>query len=208
MNHPIRVHVVASSPPARARLLTVLDGQPGIEPTDSLEGHDRSVVLSAAGSAGEATRLFSPAHRSAGHRLVVVADTLTTTGVRDAVRAGACALLSREELTPTRLATALRLAHQGNGSLPLDLVSGLLNRPAPGEAVRADSPAGPGSGRLTERQTHVLRLIADGYDNAAIARTLSCSQHTVKNVIYDLMARMQVRNRVQAVAQGVRTGLI
>ncbi len=54
----------------------------------------------------------------------------------------------------------------------------------------------------------VLALMAEGHDNAAIARELDCSQHTVRNVIYDLTSRLQVRNRAQAVACAVRTGLI
>jgi DNA-binding NarL/FixJ family response regulator len=61
---------------------------------------------------------------------------------------------------------------------------------------------------LTARQTSVLRLMADGHGNGEIARMLSCSEHTVKNAIYDLMARLQVRNRAQAVASAIRTGLI
>ncbi|WP_246214074.1 response regulator transcription factor [Kitasatospora viridis] len=61
---------------------------------------------------------------------------------------------------------------------------------------------------LTARQTEVLALIADGHGNAAIARQLSCSEHTVKNVIYELMARLQARNRAHAVAHAVRDGLI
>jgi DNA-binding NarL/FixJ family response regulator len=68
----------------------------------------------------------------------------------------------------------------------------------------------PSSGAmpLTARQTSVLRLMADGHGNGEIARMLSCSEHTVKNAIYDLMARLQVRNRAQAVASAIRTGLI
>ena len=54
----------------------------------------------------------------------------------------------------------------------------------------------------------MLALMADGHSNAAIARALSCSEHTVKNVIYDLTARLQVRNRSQAVAFAIRAGII
>ncbi|WP_084724728.1 response regulator transcription factor [Streptacidiphilus melanogenes] len=61
---------------------------------------------------------------------------------------------------------------------------------------------------LTSRQTAVLDLMAEGHGNAVIARTLSCSEHTVKNTIYDLMSRLQARNRAHAVAHGLRHGLI
>jgi DNA-binding CsgD family transcriptional regulator len=61
---------------------------------------------------------------------------------------------------------------------------------------------------LTARQAAVLGLMAEGDGNAVIARTLRCSEHTVKNVIYELMGRLQARNRAHAVAYGVRCGLI
>ncbi|WP_236652095.1 response regulator transcription factor [Streptacidiphilus neutrinimicus] len=61
---------------------------------------------------------------------------------------------------------------------------------------------------MTSRQTAVLDLMAEGHGNAVIARTLSCSEHTVKNTIYDLMSRLQARNRAHAVAHGLRHGLI
>ncbi|MBO4205978.1 helix-turn-helix transcriptional regulator [Micromonospora sp. CPCC 206060] len=61
---------------------------------------------------------------------------------------------------------------------------------------------------LTAQQLRVLELVANGYDNAGIARELHCSPHSVKNVIYDLMARLQVRNRVHAAAYAIRRGLI
>ncbi|PWS39378.1 DNA-binding response regulator [Streptomyces sp. ZEA17I] len=61
---------------------------------------------------------------------------------------------------------------------------------------------------MTPRQTAVLTLVAEGHGNAVIAQALSCSEHTVKNVIYELMARLQVRNRAHAVARAVRAGLI
>jgi DNA-binding NarL/FixJ family response regulator len=50
--------------------------------------------------------------------------------------------------------------------------------------------------------------MAEGLGNADIARVLCCSEHTVKNVIYDLTARLQVRNRAHAVACAVRRGIV
>lgn len=61
---------------------------------------------------------------------------------------------------------------------------------------------------LTAREVDILRFIADGHSNVHIARSLSCSQHTVKNVIHGMMARLQLRNRAHAAAYAVRAGLI
>ncbi|MFF4044862.1 response regulator transcription factor [Streptomyces sp. NPDC001816] len=55
-----------------------------------------------------------------------------------------------------------------------------------------------------------LRAALDGRGtrHADIVRLLSCSEHTVKNVIYEVMSRLQARNRAHAVAHAVRHGLI
>ncbi|CAM5696581.1 MULTISPECIES: helix-turn-helix transcriptional regulator [Streptomyces] len=141
---------------------------------------------------------------SGGGPLVLVADTLTAAGVRLAVRAGAVAILQSAEATPERLLTAVHAARYGEGRMSYDVLVRLLDR-ADGEAERRrPTPDSP----LTARQKTVLALVAEGHGNADIARELSCSQHTVKNVMYDLMTRLQVRNRAHAVAYGVRTGLI
>jgi DNA-binding NarL/FixJ family response regulator len=82
---------------------------------------------------------------------------------------------------------------------------GALSGGAPAPVATAATVPAPS---LTARQMRVLELMAEGQDNATIARTLRCSEHTVKNVIYDLMVRLGVRNRAHAVACGVRAGLI
>ncbi|MCG3755088.1 response regulator transcription factor [Amycolatopsis sp. Poz14] len=62
--------------------------------------------------------------------------------------------------------------------------------------------------QLGERELRVLRLVAEGYSNSEIAAELGWSEHTVKNALYDLMARLGVRNRAHAAAYAVRNGLI
>ncbi|NED34270.1 helix-turn-helix transcriptional regulator, partial [Streptomyces sp. SID8499] len=95
-------------------------------------------------------------------------------------------------------------AHRGEGRLSHLALARLLDgSPAPAGPGRP-----PGAPGLTGRQLDVLRLMADGHGNEAIAATLRCSRHTVKNVIYELMGQLQVRNRAHAVAHALRTGLI
>ncbi|MFE7646522.1 helix-turn-helix transcriptional regulator [Streptomyces phaeoluteigriseus] len=136
--------------------------------------------------------------------LLLVADTFTAAGVRLAVRAGVVAILQSAEATPERLLTAVRAARCGEGRMSYGVLARLLDEAAGDAEHRRPVPDSP----LTARQKTVLALVAEGHGNAAIARELSCSQHTVKNVMYDLMTRLQVRNRAHAVAHGVRTGLI
>ncbi|MFE2146815.1 response regulator transcription factor [Streptomyces sp. NPDC059456] len=136
----------------------------------------------------------------------------------------AVAELTRESV-PVRVPAApdrLSLLRQaGDGRMPYPALVRLLGAAttagaatAPGSAAgtTAAAPrsaaAPPDAPRLTARQTAVLTLMAEGHGNAVIARTLSCSEHTIKNVIYELMSRLQARNRAHAVARAVRHSLI
>nr|WSW43062.1 helix-turn-helix transcriptional regulator [Streptomyces sp. NBC_01001] len=136
----------------------------------------------------------------------------------------AVAELTRES-APVRVPAApdrLSLLRQaGDGRMPYPALVRLLGAAttagtaigigtgtAAGAAPGPRSAAPPDAPRLTARQTAVLTLMAEGHGNAVIARTLSCSEHTIKNVIYELMSRLQARNRAHAVACAVRHSLI
>jgi DNA-binding NarL/FixJ family response regulator len=70
------------------------------------------------------------------------------------------------------------------------------------------SPRGLTFTGLTEREVSVVRLLAEGYDTAEIARRLYYSERTVKNIIHDITSRLELRNRTHAVAYAIREGLI
>ncbi|MFD5035441.1 response regulator transcription factor [Streptomyces sp. NPDC058405] len=165
-----------------------------------------TVLVAVAGTVDEALDVCPALDHAGARRLLVVATTFTAAGVLRAVRAGARAMLQSAEATPARLAAAVHSAYHGEGRMPSGVLVRLLSGAAEPYAPEPGDPIGVP--QLTARQTRVLTLVAEGHGNAAIARALSCSQHTVKNIIYDLMARLQVRNRAHAVAYGVRTGLI
>ncbi|MFI5527220.1 response regulator transcription factor [Kitasatospora sp. NPDC051853] len=165
---------------------------------------DDAVLLAAAPTVDQALDGCPADGRTQGLRLLVVASGFTAVGVRRAVRAGAVAMLHSSDATGERLVDALHSAYHGDGRMPYDVLVRLLRHPG-GEAA---APARPGTSPLTPRQATVLSLVAEGHDNAAIARALSCSQHTVKNALYELMSRLHARNRAHAVAEAVRTGLI
>jgi two-component system, NarL family, response regulator LiaR len=61
---------------------------------------------------------------------------------------------------------------------------------------------------LTARELEVIRLIADGSDNAAIGRELSISRHTVKQYVTNIFEKLGVHSRVQAAVYAVRKGLV
>ena len=70
------------------------------------------------------------------------------------------------------------------------------------------APRGLTFSGLTERETSVLRLLAQGCDTAEVGRRLFYSERTVKNIIHDVTSRLELRNRAHAVAYAIREGLI
>ncbi|GLY24582.1 LuxR C-terminal-related transcriptional regulator [Micromonospora sp. NBRC 101691] len=197
----LRVRLVVADPRGRQDLLAMLAGG-GVTVVPEADVC-ADVLLAAAGTLDEALALYRSPHRGGGTRGVVspalaMAEAFSSNAVRRAMAAGVRTMLRRADVTSAGLVAALHSARHGDGRLPYAVLVRLLGaEPRPASA----SP-------LTVRQTEVLALMAEGHGNAAIARMLRCSEHTVKNVGYELMARLQVRNRAQAVARAVRAGLI
>jgi two-component system, NarL family, response regulator LiaR len=61
---------------------------------------------------------------------------------------------------------------------------------------------------LSEREIQVLKLVANGKDNAGIAAELQISPKTVKNHISNILMKLQIENRIQAAVYAVRSGLV
>ena len=94
-------------------------------------------------------------------------------------------MVRRSEATPGKLSAAIRSAAAGEGSLPPDLLGRLLRQV--GQLQRQVlSPRGLTLSGLTERETAVLRLLAEGLDTAEVGRHLFYSERTVKNIIHDV----------------------
>jgi DNA-binding NarL/FixJ family response regulator len=123
------------------------------------------------------------------------------------VESGVRGVLSRAEVTPDRLARAVQLAAAGQGDLPPALVRHLLDHVGPRNPNQL-SPRGLSFAGLTGRERDVLRLMADGMSTREVAAELAYSERTIKVVVQDLMLRLNVRNRTQAVACAVRNGWI
>jgi DNA-binding NarL/FixJ family response regulator len=209
----VRAHVCAADSLTRAGVLALLR-QAQVPVTADYDWSAGIVVVAAASSVEGAVDACPPQCRLGKLPLLIVATTFSRSGALSAVRAGALAVLPAAEVTPAQLRAALQSAQAGDARLSYRMLLYLINGAA--GPLGAGSPdAGhsaiaqvAGSTGLTAQQRAVLSLMAQGYSNAAIARALSCSEHTVKNVGYELMGRLQARNRAHAVARGFRAGLI
>ncbi|MFE9664676.1 response regulator [Streptomyces sp. NPDC005955] len=129
---------------------------------------------------------------------------LTTFDDRDyvarALGAGAVGYLLKN-LPSAELARSVRLARAGVAPLDASVLAGLTVAPV----TRA--PVVP-AGTLTEREVHVLRLIASGSTNREIASRLFLSEGTVKNHVSRILSRLQLRDRTQAALYARDHGLL
>jgi DNA-binding NarL/FixJ family response regulator len=133
-------------------------------------------------------------------RLVATVRDVTEQAVREMVDAGVCAILPHRTLTADTLITSLRSVVAGNVALPGDMLARLLLY------VTQTSHLGPAG--LNTRERSVLRLLAEGQDTRGIAEDLRFSERTVKNVVHDVLTKLNCRTRAQAVAVATREGVI
>lgn len=120
--------------------------------------------------------------------------------LQDAVRAGAQGLLLKD-VSPEELRDAIERVARGD----------TLLQPVSLGPVRAALPSqdAPDNGtRLTERERSVLRLVAGGYSNKEIARTLHLSEGTVKNYVSDILVKLDCRDRTHAVLTAITRRLL
>jgi DNA-binding NarL/FixJ family response regulator len=136
-------------------------------------------------------------------RVIVCSADANEDAVLGALRAGATGFLRKDSLTPDALSAAVQAAAGGAGVLAPDLLGSLLR------GVASEGSDGrPSLARLTEREQQVLALIAKGHPTREVALELSYSERTVKNVLHDVVTKLNARSRSQAVAHAVREGLI
>ena len=136
-------------------------------------------------------------------RVLVCTSAPSDDAVLAALQAGAVGFLRKDTLTPEALAAAVQAAASGTGVMAPDLLGNLL-KGASAEGLNGR----PTLARLTEREQQVLALIAQGHPTREVAQELCYSERTVKNVLHDVVTKLNARSRSQAVAHAVREGLI
>lgn len=153
----------------------------------------------------EATRRVVAEHP--GTRVLV----LTTFDVDEyafaALRAGASGFLLKD-VPPDDLVQAIRVVAAGDAIVAPSVTRRLLDRFAHRLPAAGPRPTPPPLERLTEREREVLRLIARGMSNAEIAAELVVSETTVKTHVGNVLTKLGLRDRVQAVVLAYETGLV
>jgi DNA-binding NarL/FixJ family response regulator len=142
-------------------------------------------------------------------RFVLISDEAEGPQLRRAGRCGLISVLSRKGCRYEHIVRAVLGLYQGRVELPAAGFRALLAWSGL-EPVQAGplAPVSENVGHLDAREHDVLRLLADGFSSAEIASRLNYSERTVKNVIYRLLTRLNLRNRSHAVAFMFRSGLL
>lgn len=140
----------------------------------------------------------------AATRVVVLTTFDVDSYVYDALRTGASGFLLKSA-PPEQLVQAIRVVAAGAGlidpAVTRRVIEEFARAPAPG-------PTPPEVSRLTERELEVLRHVARGLSNAEIAASLVVSEATVKTHVARLLAKLGLRDRVQAVVYAYERGLV
>lgn len=151
----------------------------------------------------EATRRIAGPQASDAARVLVVTTFSLDGLVYDALRAGASGFLLKDA-RPAELASAIRSIAAGDSLIAPALTRSLIGRF--GDRLRPSAKDAAIFDALTAREREVLRLIAEGLSNAEIAGQLVISHETVKTYVSRILAKLGVRDRVQAVVLAHRLG--
>jgi DNA-binding NarL/FixJ family response regulator len=126
--------------------------------------------------------------------------------VVEALRAGASGFLLKDA-SATTLVEAIRVVARGEALLAPTVTRRLLDRFAP-RLPAVDPLVTHNLATLTERELEILKLIARGLSNQEIATRLFLAETTVKTHVSNLLAKLQLRDRIQAVVLAYDTGIV
>ena len=216
---PIRVLVVDDHALVRAGFHSILSGEADIEVVGEATDGEEAVALAVReipdvvlmdirmpGMDGlQATRLITADPRLRGTSVVVLTTFDLDEYVYGAVRAGASGFLLKD-VRPNELVDAIRVVASGNALLGPTAIERLLARFGASDDRPLTETIAVGS--LTDRETETLRLLASGLSNAEIAARLVVSETTVKTHVSNLLRKLGVRDRVQAVIAAYDSGVV
>jgi DNA-binding NarL/FixJ family response regulator len=138
-------------------------------------------------------------------RVIVLTISDQDEDVMNAIVAGACGYLLKDSSIQD-LIRGIESASIGESLISPHIAGKVLQRvratssqPEMAETIRTE---------LSDREIEVLKLIANGKDNAMIAGELHISPKTVKNHISNILMKLQIENRIQAAVYAVRSGIV
>jgi DNA-binding NarL/FixJ family response regulator len=194
---------------AADRITVVAEAANGAQAVGAAAGHQPDVILMDVRMPEmdglEATRRITGGDRAARPKVVMLTTFDLDEYVYEALRAGASGFLLKDAPRHDLIA-AVRIAAAGDAllapSVTMRLIDAFARRPA------QTLPAPSRLASLTVRERDILLRLARGLTNAEIAADLVVSEATVKSHVANLLAKLGLRDRVQAVILAYETGIV
>jgi len=217
---PIRTVIVDDHALFRRGLEMVLEGEPDIElvgqASDGAEAVEKAAeslpdivlmdIRMPRSNGIEACRAMKEAAPST--RIVILTISDEEEDLFEAIRAGASGYLLKD-IPLDEVADTVRAVHGGQSLINPSMAGKLLTEFATlarrDDEERAQELPAP---RLTDREMQVLKLVARGMNNRDIAKELFISENTVKNHVRNILEKLQIHSRMEAVMVAVREKLI
>lgn len=214
----IRVMICDDHALFRRGLIMVLDGEDDIEVVGEAEDGEEAVakvtelvpdvvlmdVRMPMVDGIEATRRIAEQVPTTKILMLTVSDE--EADLYEAIKAGATGYLLKE-ISIEEVAAAVRAVVAGQSLISPSMASKLLTE-FTSLAKRAEERSAMPSPRLTERELEVLRLVAQGKSNREIAGDLYISENTVKNHVRNILEKLHLHTRMEAVMYAVREKLL
>ncbi len=138
-------------------------------------------------------------------KIVVLTNSDEEADLYEAIKAGASGYLLKE-ISSEEVADAIRSVVQGHSRISPAMASKLLSE-FQAMSKRTDDRQPLAPPKLTERELQILRLVAKGLGNRDIAQQLFISENTVKNHIRNILEKLQLHSRMEAVIYAVKEKL-
>ncbi|MGW0756867.1 LuxR C-terminal-related transcriptional regulator [Streptomyces sp. NPDC002814] len=204
----VTVAVYAADPVLRVGIVHQLRQRPEVDLVDDAEAEGAAVSLVVVDDVGDdVVALLHRLRHNKATRTGLVIGTLGPGALQRVIECGVAAVLRRAEAEQDQLLRLVVAIANGEGVLPGDLLGKLLSHVGNLQRSALD-PGGLSLSTLTTREADMLRLVSEGLDTAEIARKTAYSERTVKNVLHEIITRLQLRNRAHAVGYALRNGLI
>ena len=214
----IRVMICDDHALFRRGLIMVLESEDGIEVVGEAEDGDDAIarvgdlapdvilmdVRMPRVTGIEATRAIAEAVPTAKILMLTVSDE--EDDLYEAIKAGATGYLLKE-ISIEEVATAVRAVMSGQSLISPAMASKLLTE-FTSLAKKADERQAVPTPRLTDRELEVLKLVAQGMSNREIATDLYISENTVKNHVRNILEKLHLHSRMEAVVYAVREKLL